>query len=602
MPVSPLIMRRRIRYDDFALEVRPDNDGRFQVRVRAPLGGPAELFRPPFDPAAVMETLTALEETVRGRHLRPYRPGRQRHAAPEEVGAALFDALFSDRILETFLESWGHVQARRDCGLRIRLMLDPSLPGLASICALPWELLYRRRTREFLSRSVLSPVVRYLDTQSPWLETPAATARRLRVLVAMASPRGCAELDLARERRQIESAWASRWARVSFLKRATISGLQERLRSESFQVLHFMGHGDFDPITGEGRLLFEDGDREASPVSGELLAEACRESRDLQLFFLNACDTARLPRRHGQDPYTGVASAMVLRGAPAVVAMQFPITDEAAIIFSGALYGALAAGDPVDTAVAEGRRAVYLASQSSSPACGPLEWAIPVLFLSAPDVVIVTRRSWQALAALLVLMVLALAAEGTPADGARLDPVAEELRAAFSLGASLAMLGQSSQSVGKPIFEVALQRLGLPPSEVAALCREYGDLEKLHQAGHIGTAGLAAGRGRLLNKAAAQMQVLAGSEGVPCIALGHDAVHLFLLLTYWDRFAPEEALAAARQDLAGIRSAAGRAGLPERTAEELEALGTRDLGRPEERETTRRSIQRVLRRFTISPS
>ena len=66
---------------------------------------------------------------------------------------------------------------------------------------------------------------------------------------------------------------------------------------------------------------------------------------------------------------------MVRRGIPAVIAMQFEITDTAAVAFAPALYGALAAGWPIDEAVAEARKAIY--------AVRALEWAIPVLFLRA---------------------------------------------------------------------------------------------------------------------------------------------------------------------------------------------------------------------------
>jgi ribosomal protein L32 len=70
---------------------------------------------------------------------------------------------------------------------------------------------------------------------------------------------------------------------------------------------------------------------------------------------------------------------MVMAGIPAVVAMQFPISDEAAILFSGTFYPLLAQGDPVDVAVAEGRRAIRLGNSST------MEWGTPVLFMRAPN-------------------------------------------------------------------------------------------------------------------------------------------------------------------------------------------------------------------------
>ena len=65
-----------------------------------------------------------------------------------------------------------------------------------------------------------------------------------------------------------------------------------------------------------------------------------------------------------------MADTLVRRGIPAVVAMQFEVSDNAAVEFAPALYGALAAGRPIDAAVTEARKAMYTVS--------PLEWATPV--------------------------------------------------------------------------------------------------------------------------------------------------------------------------------------------------------------------------------
>ena len=47
---------------------------------------------------------------------------------------------------------------------------------------------------------------------------------------------------------------------------------------------------------------------------------------------------------------------------PAVVAMQFEISDEAAIVFAGGFYEPLAAGSPVDASLAAARLAMLAES------------------------------------------------------------------------------------------------------------------------------------------------------------------------------------------------------------------------------------------------
>jgi hypothetical protein len=59
--------------------------------------------------------------------------------------------------------------------------------------------------------------------------------------------------------------------------------------------------------------------------------------------------------------------------------MQLPVSDQATISFSRAFYQRLAAGDPVDAAVTEGRQAMH----SAYPA--GFEWATPVLFMRTPN-------------------------------------------------------------------------------------------------------------------------------------------------------------------------------------------------------------------------
>jgi hypothetical protein len=79
------------------------------------------------------------------------------------------------------------------------------------------------------------------------------------------------------------------------------------------------------------------------------------------------------------DPYAGISAALVMAGVPAVVAMQFPISDRAAIEFTNCLYPRLAQGYPLDSAIAEARKAIRIADRKS------LEWATPVLFMRTPD-------------------------------------------------------------------------------------------------------------------------------------------------------------------------------------------------------------------------
>jgi hypothetical protein len=97
--------------------------------------------------------------------------------------------------------------------------------------------------------------------------------------------------------------------------------------------------------------------------------------RPLRLALLNACEGAR---GSATDPFAGAAQSLVQQGIPAVIAMQFPITDRAAILFAQEFYGAAIGGLPVDAALTEARRSLFAADHV-------LEWAVPVLYMRSPN-------------------------------------------------------------------------------------------------------------------------------------------------------------------------------------------------------------------------
>jgi hypothetical protein len=202
----------------------------------------------------------------------------------------------------------------------------------------------------------------------------------MNILVAISNPQGLCNLDLAREKASIQEAWGAHGnARLEFLEFAQVEELQAALYRGPFHGFHFMGHGVVDPSTGEGRLLFESKDRSPNPLSGETLAMLLKDERSLRFAFLNACDTARSPVEGEADALTGVAAALVQGGVPAVLAMQFSVSDKAAIKFSQGVHERLAVGATIEASVAAGRRAVYTENRDS------LEWAIPVLFSRVRD-------------------------------------------------------------------------------------------------------------------------------------------------------------------------------------------------------------------------
>jgi len=96
----------------------------------------------------------------------------------------------------------------------------------------------------------------------------------------------------------------------------------------------------------------------------------------LRLVVLNSC----LGTQGGAaEPFSSVGAGLVRAGVPAVIAMQFEISDHAAQEVAETFYTSLALNFPVDAAVTEARRKIFLSDRDS------LEWATPILYMQVPD-------------------------------------------------------------------------------------------------------------------------------------------------------------------------------------------------------------------------
>ena len=158
---------------------------------------------------------------------------------------------------------------------------------------------------------------------------------------------------------------------------ASLEELRHATMLGDFHVFHYIGHGGLDKQTGDGLLLLTGPDGRSQLATGPELFVMLANS-PIRLAVLNSCQGAQIST---VDPYAGTAASLVHQGVPAVIAMQFEISDYAAIAFSRTLYEAIAYGWPVDIAVGEARRAILATSKS--------QWAAPVLYLRAPDGILV---------------------------------------------------------------------------------------------------------------------------------------------------------------------------------------------------------------------
>ena len=305
------------------------------------------------------------------------RPSAGTTTAAVELGTGLFGALFQSSLRDALVGS----TARHPDGLRIRLDLTDT-PDLAR---LPWELMYDRTGQRYLALSERTPVVRSLLL--PGTVPPFQVDGPLRVLAVLASPEEHEPLELEPEWGGIEAELAAHVAAgavvLDRLPQPTMPELHAYLRSHDVHVLHVVAHGELDPASGEGVVYLEGRERRPSAVTSQELGPVLYDHDPLRLVVLNACRTSSTA---GPNVFSGLGQGLVQQRVPAVVAMQFDVSDGAGVCFARDFSLGAGHGQQVDQAVTGARKALRIEFAA---------WATPVLFLRTADAVLFTRAEHQ---------------------------------------------------------------------------------------------------------------------------------------------------------------------------------------------------------------
>ena len=354
-------------YLDFDLIIEK-RGGEYAACARSPDGEEAShSFVLPFEEFELKCLIMEMGQRRRGsRRLDNIQTG-----AARELGGKLFGAVFSGEMLNCFRRSQEAAERRKQ-GMRLRLRLEDA-PAIAD---LPWEFLLDTERDHFPAQSHLTPLVRYIEM--PQIR-PLSAKLPLRVLVAVANPEGTEKLDIEGELFRLDEALQplikAGKIQKEELRNASFLKLQRLLRNERFHVFHFIGHGGFDSNRDEGMLMLEDERGREVRADAQRIGTLLRDHLSLRLAVLNACESARVSP---EDTFSGVATTLIRQGIPAVVAMQFEISDKAAVVFAEEFYTALTDGMPVDAALGEARKAIYFMPND-------IEWGTPVLYMRSAD-------------------------------------------------------------------------------------------------------------------------------------------------------------------------------------------------------------------------
>lgn len=302
-----------------------------------------------------------------------------------DFGISLFNSLFHDEVRVLYDEKKRDA-VRNNKILRLRLNILPP-----ELVILPWEILYDERIYDdgqisgylCLERKPNIVIIRTIDHVSSKKSLPKKplrneVSRPLHILGMVASPTTLPFLDIEKEQYTIQEALQSLIAQQQVQLRwkpGRYAALEEiRLAAEHYDIFHFAGHGLWDEKSERGQLAVEGERRQPRYVPADHWHRFLQSST--KLVVLNACETAFGNRFNS---FSNIASSLIKVGFPAVIAMQFKITDTASLKFSKAFYTSLARSESVDEAIIAAREAIYLADEETNP----LDWAAPIFFSSS---------------------------------------------------------------------------------------------------------------------------------------------------------------------------------------------------------------------------
>ena len=305
---------------------------------------------------------------IQGNPKFPALPGEQELQA---FGGALFKALFPGQVRRLY-----DAARSEQTSQRLNFIFTSDIDQIADQA---WEFVYDPDRQTFLALEEVN-FTRNVLTAIPAERIPVRDGP-LRILVVVAQPLGLAKLSVQEEADVIRSGFRrlldANLAHVELLLDATPELLHRTLEAaiEPFDILHFIGHGEYRENEDCGYLVFENSEGGVQELDSSTLRQiVCR--RGIRLVCLNACETGR----GGRDDFSrGVAQALVAGGVPAVIANQYPVLDVSATSFSRHFYWALAMGQAIGDAAREARVAVNYSISGEA-----IDWAVPVVFARNP--------------------------------------------------------------------------------------------------------------------------------------------------------------------------------------------------------------------------
>lgn len=374
-------------YDEFRIQLSPVVDQPDQWSVQLLDCSIAQLIRPyaPIKPTFQRSRLLRLRN----------RTGWPDISELTGAGQDVWDSLLKP--LEAAYRACFALAQQRTRGLRIVVTLtgqemDQPLPNGVRISELPIEALCDEAAN-FVAPRPLTPVSRSFHMKPD--RKPAKITLPLRILVVIAAPKELPPASMGDEKKAIEDALRplsgpGGTVHLEVCAPGTKDQLRRYLEDQSFNVVHFIAHGNFDVAgndpTPRAFICLDDGSGDVDPLDARMLDMLVKDT-EVRLIVITACSSAapagdQYPYR--LSAFEGMAQKLLAPGGSevtAVVAMQFDFESDAAPVFSRVFYeNLLKPNMPLDEAVAKARRAVAVEMEP-----GHRAWVTPTLYIRTEE-------------------------------------------------------------------------------------------------------------------------------------------------------------------------------------------------------------------------
>ena len=289
-----------------------------------------------------------------------------------EFGSELFKAVFASEVLGYYKSL-----SKKAKQIRLKLFFKKQEPELLR---LPWEFMFDGTN--FLSaypRISISRVLEGIPSRDR-----GKIQGKIKILAVISSPldlKDYQRLQIEREKvlilQAVDRAVAANRIEIDFEDESSLRNIQTRFDEESYHILHYTGHGEYSEKEHKAYLLLEDDSGNSRVVDNETIATLLSGYPSLRLVVLSGCQTAKTS---GITAFSDLSTPLLRKGIPAVLSMQYSVSDESAMQLAKKLYTEISQGTPIDLALTKARKELLL-----NEGVGRVDFATPVLFSDNPD-------------------------------------------------------------------------------------------------------------------------------------------------------------------------------------------------------------------------